>query len=86
MIQPVEADVLETMNAIKVKTKKVLDLKKNNKESKATIDVAIEYFEKTKDILSKMEEKLRLKPFKAWKGWKGNRGRTWGEFSMNKKC
>jgi predicted HTH domain antitoxin len=67
MRQPVEADLVETRNAIKEKTKKVLDLKKNNKESKATIDVAIEYFEKTKDILSKMEEKLRLKPVKLEK-------------------
>jgi len=65
MRQSVEADLVETRNAIKEKTKKVLDLRKNNKESKATIDVAIEDFEKTKDILSKMEEKLRLKPFKG---------------------
>lgn len=63
--QPTDTDLLETRNAVTQKTKKVLDLKKTNKESKATIDAAIEDLEKTKDLLSKLEEKFRSKPVKV---------------------
>lgn len=63
--QPSEADLLETRNAVKEKTQRVLELQKNNNETKATVDTAIEDLERTKDMLSKMEEKFRLKPVKV---------------------
>lgn len=57
--------MLETRNVATQKTKKLLVLKKANKESKSTIDAAIEDLKKTKDLLSKLEEKFRSKPVKA---------------------